>query len=124
LSKWCGWEWISRLISGDGTDYCIGFQTAINRAGEFINRIRSTAGSHRETVLFRLFGRDAGFTALETAIVSWADRLLIPEVSVDIDILAELIVQDPWCDGGTSRWRFYLYGYPWEGLSCAAYGSC
>ncbi len=37
-----------------GTDYCIGFQTAINRAGEFINRIRSTAGSHSETVLFRL----------------------------------------------------------------------
>jgi ATP-dependent phosphofructokinase / diphosphate-dependent phosphofructokinase len=77
-----------------GTDYCIGFQTAINRAGEFINRIRSTAGSHSETVLFRLFGRDAGFTALETAIVSWADRLLIPEVPVEIDALAELIVQD------------------------------
>jgi len=77
-----------------GTDYCIGFQTAINRAGEFINRIRSTAGSHSETVLFRLFGRDAGFTALETAIATWADRLLIPEVPVDIDILAGLIVQD------------------------------
>lgn len=77
-----------------GTDYCIGFQTAINRAGEFINRIRSTAGSHSETVLIRLFGRDAGFTALETAIVTWADRLLIPEVPVNIDRLAELIVQD------------------------------
>ena len=77
-----------------GTDYCIGFQTAINRAGEFINYIRSTAASHSETVLFRLFGRDAGFTALETAIVTWADRLLIPEVPVDIDILAELIVED------------------------------
>jgi ATP-dependent phosphofructokinase / diphosphate-dependent phosphofructokinase len=77
-----------------GTDYCIGFQTAINRAGEFINRIRSTAGSHSETVLFRLFGRDAGFTALETAIATWADRLLIPEVPVDIDILAGLIVKD------------------------------
>jgi 6-phosphofructokinase 1 len=77
-----------------GTDYCIGFQTAINRAGEFINHIRSTAGSHSETVLFRLFGRDAGFTALETAIVTWADRLLIPEVPVDIDILAELIAMD------------------------------
>jgi 6-phosphofructokinase len=77
-----------------GTDYCIGFQTAINRAGEFINRIRSTAGSHSETILFRLFGRDAGFTALETAIVSWADRLLIPEVPINIDALAQLIVQD------------------------------
>jgi ATP-dependent phosphofructokinase / diphosphate-dependent phosphofructokinase len=77
-----------------GTDYCIGFQTAINRAGEFINRIRSTAGSHSETILFRMFGRDAGFTALETAIVSWADRLLIPEVPANIDILAELVVHD------------------------------
>jgi 6-phosphofructokinase 1 len=77
-----------------GTDYCIGFQTAITRAEEFINRIRSTAGSHSETILFRLFGRDAGFTALETAIATWADRLLIPEVSVDIDHLAKLIVDD------------------------------
>jgi 6-phosphofructokinase 1 len=77
-----------------GTDYCIGFQTAINRAAEFINRIRSTAGSHSETILFRLFGRDAGFTALETAIVSWADRLLIPEVAVNVDHLTELIVGD------------------------------
>ncbi len=48
-----------------GTDYCIGFQTAISRATEFISRIRSTAGSHSETILFRMFGRDAGFTALE-----------------------------------------------------------
>src|SRR5690242_6954702 len=77
-----------------GTDYCIGFQTAINRAAEFINRMRSTAGSHSETVLFRMFGRDAGFTALETAIVTWTDRLLIPEVPASIDRLAELIAQD------------------------------
>lgn len=77
-----------------GTDYCIGFQTAISRAAEFINRIRSTAESHSETILFRMFGRDAGFTALETAMVTWADRLVIPEAPVDIDHLAELIAQD------------------------------
>src|SRR5215831_9115028 len=77
-----------------GTDYCIGFQTAITRAAEFISRIRSTAGSHSETVLFRMFGRDAGFTALETAIVAWVDRLLIPEVPVNIDILAKLVAKD------------------------------
>jgi ATP-dependent phosphofructokinase / diphosphate-dependent phosphofructokinase len=77
-----------------GTDYCIGFQTAISRAAEFINRIRSTAGSHRQTVIFRLFGRDAGFTALETAAVTWADRLIIPEVAINIDTLAELVIQD------------------------------
>lgn len=77
-----------------GTEYCIGFQTAISRATEFISRMRSTAGSHSETVLFRMFGRDAGFTALETAIAAWTDRLLIPEVAVDIDILANLIDRD------------------------------
>lgn len=77
-----------------GTEYCIGFQTAISRAMEFINRMRSTAGSHSETVLFRMFGRDAGFTALETAIVTWADRVLIPEVPASIDKLAALIAED------------------------------
>ena len=77
-----------------GTDYCIGFQTAISRAAEFINNIRSVASSHRHTLLFRMFGRDAGFTALETAIVAWTDRLVIPEVPVSIDRLAELVAHD------------------------------
>lgn len=77
-----------------GTEYCIGFQTAISRAAEFINRIRSTAGSHSETVLFRMFGRDAGLTALETALVTWADRCLIPEIPANIDKLAQLVVED------------------------------
>jgi ATP-dependent phosphofructokinase / diphosphate-dependent phosphofructokinase len=77
-----------------GTDYCIGFQTAITRAAEFIARLRSTAGSHSETLLFRMFGRDAGFTALETAVVAWADRVLIPEVPSNIDRLAALIEKD------------------------------
>ncbi len=77
-----------------GTEYCIGFQTAISRAAEFINRIRSTAGSHSETVLFRMFGRDAGFTALETALVTWADRCLIPEIPSNIDTLAQLVIED------------------------------
>ena len=77
-----------------GTEYAIGFQTAINRAAEFIGRMRSTAGSHRETVIFRMFGRDAGFTALETAMVAWTDRVLIPEVPAEIDRLAELVRGD------------------------------
>ncbi|MBF6612716.1 MAG: 6-phosphofructokinase [Chloroflexi bacterium] len=77
-----------------GTEYCLGFQTALHRAGEFIERMRSTAASHSETVLFRMFGRDAGFTALETAIVTWADRVLIPEVAVGLDTLAALIEGD------------------------------
>ena len=87
---------IAKTMDNDvpGTDYCIGFQTAISRAAELIGRIRSTAASHRETVLFRLFGRDAGFTALETAIVTGADRVLIPEMPADIDRLAAGIAAD------------------------------
>jgi 6-phosphofructokinase 1 len=56
--------------------------------------MRSTAGSCSETVLFCLFGRDAGFTAFETAVVTWADRLLIPEVTANIDTLADLVAHD------------------------------
>ncbi|MGO9461625.1 MAG: 6-phosphofructokinase [Rhodomicrobium sp.] len=77
-----------------GTDYCLGFQTAIERASEFIGRIQSTGSSHRETILFRIFGRNAGFTALETAIVASVNRVLIPEVPSNIDRLAELIAAD------------------------------
>ena len=77
-----------------GTEYCLGFQTAIDRAAEYIGRIRSTAGSHRETILFRMFGRNAGFTALETAVVASVDRVLIPEVPADVDRLAELVAAD------------------------------
>ena len=77
-----------------GTDYCLGFQTAIDRAAEFIGRIRTTAGSHRNTVLFRMFGRNAGFTAIETAIAAAADRVLIPEVPSSVDRLAEMVVKD------------------------------
>ncbi|GHO74143.1 6-phosphofructokinase [Ktedonobacter sp. SOSP1-85] len=77
-----------------GTEYSIGFQTAISRAAEFINRVRSTVSSHRQTAIFRLFGRDAGFTALETAVVTWADRLVIPEVPIDIERLSRLVIRD------------------------------
>ena len=88
------WGIPKRWITTYPVPLLIGFETAINRAAEFIGRIRSTAGSHRETMLIRLFGRDAGFTALETAIATWADRVLIPEVPADVDTLAELIAHD------------------------------
>ena len=53
-----------------GTEYCIGFSTAITRAKELINRQRTTLGSHERIGVFRIFGRDAGFTALYTAYVT------------------------------------------------------
>jgi len=61
-----------------GTEYCIGFSTAISRAKDAINRQRTTLGSHERIGIFRIFGRDAGFTALYTAYVT-SGRCLIPE---------------------------------------------
>ena len=64
-----------------GTEYCIGFSTAITRAKEAINRQRTTLGSHERIGVFRIFGRDAGFSALYTAYVTSA-RCVIPEAPV------------------------------------------
>jgi 6-phosphofructokinase 1 len=60
------------------TEYCIGFSTAITRATDAINRQRSTIGSHERVGVFRVFGRDAGYTALYTAYVT-SIRCAIPE---------------------------------------------
>src|SRR5437588_268891 len=62
------------------TEYCIGFSTAITRASDAIQRQRTTVGSHERIGIFRVFGRDAGFTALYTAYVS-SIRCVIPEYS-------------------------------------------
>jgi 6-phosphofructokinase 1 len=76
-----------------GTEYCIGFSTAITRAMEAIDRIRTTLGSHERIGIFRIFGRDAGFTALHTAYVT-SGRCLIPEAPFDLDRLIEILVED------------------------------
>jgi len=76
-----------------GTEYCIGFSTAITRAKEAINRQRTTLGSHERIGVFRIFGRDAGFSALYTAYVTSA-RCVIPEVPYDLDALAALLKAD------------------------------
>jgi 6-phosphofructokinase 1 len=76
-----------------GTEYCIGFSTAITRAKDMINRQRTTLGSHERISVFRIFGRDAGFSALYTAYVTSA-RCLIPEAQYDLDRLAEILIAD------------------------------
>jgi len=76
-----------------GTEYCIGFSTAITRAKEAINRQRTTLGSHERIGVFRIFGRDAGFSALYTAYVTSA-RCVIPEAPYDLDALAHLLKAD------------------------------
>ena len=76
-----------------GTEYCIGFSTAITRAKEAINRQRTTLGSHERIGVFRIFGRDAGFSALYTAYVT-SGRCVIPEEPYDLDALATLLAED------------------------------
>ena len=76
-----------------GTEYCIGFSTAVTRARAAIDRQRSTIGSHERVGVFRIFGRDAGFTALYTAFAT-GTRCVIPEFKYDVGHLSELIAQD------------------------------
>jgi ATP-dependent phosphofructokinase / diphosphate-dependent phosphofructokinase len=76
-----------------GTEYCIGFSTAITRAKDAINRQRTTLGSHERIGVFRIFGRDAGFTALYTSYITSA-RCLIPEVPFDLDRVSKLLMED------------------------------
>ena len=76
-----------------GTEYCIGFSTAITRAKELINRQRTTLGSHERIGVFRIFGRDCGFTALYTAYVT-TGRCLIPEAPFDLEHLVAVLAED------------------------------
>jgi 6-phosphofructokinase 1 len=76
-----------------GTEYCIGFSTAVTRAKELINRQRTTLGSHERIGVFRIFGRNAGFTAWYAAYVTSA-RCVIPEAPFDLDALASVLAED------------------------------
>jgi len=97
-----------------GTEYCIGFSSAITRAKELINRQRTTLGSHERIGVFRIFGRDAGFSALYTAYVT-SGRCLIPEAPYDLDRLAETLAEDH--DANPSRYAFVITaeGAIWHG---------
>jgi ATP-dependent phosphofructokinase / diphosphate-dependent phosphofructokinase len=76
-----------------GTEYCIGFSSAVTRARELINRERTTLGSHERIGVFRIFGRNSGYTAWYAAYVT-SGRCVIPEATFTLDLLAELMVED------------------------------
>jgi len=75
------------------TEYCIGFSTAISRAHAAIERQRTTIGSHERIGLFRVFGRDAGYTSLYTAYVTDI-RCAIPEHKFDLARMIDLLMED------------------------------
>ena len=65
-----------------GTDYCIGFSTAITRTVNFIHQLRTSAGSHERLAVVEVFGRYSGETSLVSAYLSGVDRAIISEVPV------------------------------------------
>ena len=82
---------IPKSIDNDigGTDYCIGFDTAVNTAVEAIDRLRDTATSHERLFLVEVMGRDRGFLALFSAIAGGAEAVLLPETPTDISALCK-----------------------------------
>lgn len=77
-----------------GTDYCIGFSTAVTRGVQFIHNLRTSSGSHERIAVVELFGRYSGETSLITAYLAGVDRAVISEVPFDVDRLAALLLED------------------------------
>lgn len=77
-----------------GTDYCIGFSTAITRSVEFITNMRTSVGSHERVGIIELFGRNSGETSLLSAYLAYVDRALIPEVPFSVNKLCDFIMED------------------------------
>jgi 6-phosphofructokinase len=77
-----------------GTDYCIGFSTAVSRSVQFIHSLRTSTGSHERVAVIELFGRYSGETSLISAYLAGVDRAVISEVPVDVTKLSELLMKD------------------------------
>jgi 6-phosphofructokinase 1 len=77
-----------------GTDYCIGFSTAVTRSVDFITNLRTISGSHERIAIVELFGRNSGETSLIAAYLADVDRAVISEVPFDVQKLSLLLVQD------------------------------
>jgi 6-phosphofructokinase 1 len=78
----------------NGTDYCIGFSTAVTRSVEFVTNLRTSIGSHERIGVVELFGRNSGETSLITAYLAYVDRAIISEVPFDMDKLAHFLIED------------------------------
>lgn len=103
------------------TEYCIGFSTAITRATDAIARQRTTVGSHERIGIFRVFGRDAGFTSLYTAYVA-SIRCCIPEYKVNLEKLVDLLMTDKRNNPSNYCLVILSEGAEWEGYQVREYG--
>ncbi|MBK7927769.1 MAG: 6-phosphofructokinase [Bryobacterales bacterium] len=104
------------------TEYCIGFSTAITRAMDAINRQRSTVGSHERIGVFRVFGRDAGYTSLYTAFVT-SVRCAIPEYQFDLEKMIDLLVNDKRNNPSNYSLVVLSEGAEWQGYEVLHYGA-
>jgi 6-phosphofructokinase 1 len=103
------------------TEYCIGFSTAITRASDAIQRQRTTIASHERIGIFRVFGRDAGFTALYTAYVT-SIRCVIPEYPVNLDKLIQLLIEEKRANPSNYALVVMSEGARWQGYEVQEYG--
>jgi ATP-dependent phosphofructokinase / diphosphate-dependent phosphofructokinase len=103
------------------TEYCIGFSTAITRASDAIQRQRTTVASHERIGIFRIFGRDAGFTALYSAYVT-SIRCVIPEYKVNLDKLILLLTEEKRANPSNYALVVLSEGARWEGYEVQEYG--
>jgi ATP-dependent phosphofructokinase / diphosphate-dependent phosphofructokinase len=103
------------------TEYCIGFSTAISRAKDAIDRQRTTVGSHERIGIFRVFGRDAGYTALYTAYVT-SIRCAIPEYKFNLNKMIDLVLRDKSNNPSNYALLILSEGAEWEGYTVREYG--
>jgi ATP-dependent phosphofructokinase / diphosphate-dependent phosphofructokinase len=103
------------------TEYCIGFSTAITRASDAIQRQRTTVASHERIGIFRVFGRDAGFTALYTAYTT-SVRCVVPEYKVNLDKLIRLLLEEKRANPSNYALLVLSEGAEWEGYRVQEYG--
>jgi 6-phosphofructokinase 1 len=78
---------VPKTIDNDvpGTDYCIGFDTAVTIVGEALDRLHTTAESHRRAIVVEVMGRDAGWLAMAGGVGGGADLVIIPEDPIALD---------------------------------------
>ncbi|MGD0115688.1 MAG: ATP-dependent 6-phosphofructokinase [Dehalococcoidia bacterium] len=74
-----------------GTDWCIGFDTAVNTAVEAVDRLRDTAEATERVFFVEVMGRESGALALHTGVAAGADAILVPEIETNVEELAELL---------------------------------
>ncbi len=77
-----------------GTDYCIGFSTAVTRSVQFIHQLRTSTGSHERIAVVELFGRNSGETSLISSYLAGVDRSIISEVPFDPELLSKFLLED------------------------------